>query len=162
MKLTFITPEKHIDFPRLWKDFSCAGVVKAELCITGLGLYRAFLNGQRIGSDHLTPGWNDYDAYLRYQTYDVTHLLQADNRLEVWLGQGWYMGRLGTDGGRENRWGDKYLLAARLTLTDKNGNVQVIESDASWLASASAILSGNIYDGVDDGVDPTMLLCRII
>jgi alpha-L-rhamnosidase len=84
------------------------------LTVTGLGLYRAFLNGKRIGMDYLTPGFNDYDAYLREQTYDVTALLEKENRLEVWLGNGWYKGRLGFGGGKENRWGDRYLLAARL------------------------------------------------
>ena len=68
MQLSFITPAKAIACPRIWRVFSCGGVRRAELTITGLGLYRAFLNGKRIGQDYLTPGINDYDAYLRYQT----------------------------------------------------------------------------------------------
>ena len=156
MELKFITPEKPFSCPRLWKDFSCSTPEKAELTITGLGLYRAFLNGQRIGQDYLTPGFNDYDAYLRVQTYDVTDMLMADNRLEVWLGNGWYKGRLGFRGGKENRWGEKYLLAARLTVTLTSGEIKEISTDASWLAEASPIVSGNIYDGeIRDDTVPT-------
>lgn len=147
MNLTFITPSPAIECPKLWKDFSVNDVQKAELTITGLGLYRAFLNGQRVGNDYLTPGFNDYDAYLRAQRYDVTGLIGADNHLEVWLGNGWYKGRLGLDGGRLNHWGDRYLLAARLEITRKDGQKQIVETDDSWLAARSPIVDGGIYDG---------------
>ena len=103
--MQFIKPVRSIPCPRLWKDFSSPASGSARLTITGLGLYRAFLNGKRVGADYLTPGFNDYDAYLRTQTYDVTDLLQAENHLEVWLGNGWYKGRLGFDGGGYARWG---------------------------------------------------------
>ena len=43
----------------------------ATLRITALGLYRAFINGRRVGNDLLTPGWTTYDRRLAYQTYDV-------------------------------------------------------------------------------------------
>ena len=150
--MQFIKPVREIPCPRLWKDFSCDVSGKAKLTITGLGLYRAFLNGKRVGEDYLTPGFNDYDAYLRTQTYDVTDLLQAENHLEVWLGNGWYKGRLGFDGGAYDRWGTDYLLAAALEAEGKT----LAETDASWLASASPIMDGGIYDGEvrDDTRDP--------
>lgn len=116
MHMPFITPSAALDCPMLRRDFPSDSVKRATLEITGLGLYHAFINGQRVGEDYLAPGFNDYDAYLRVQTHDVTGLLAADNRIEVWLGDGWYKGRFGTDGGKTNRWGDKYLLAARLTI----------------------------------------------
>lgn len=147
MKLSFITPAKPLACPKLWKDFSAQPIQRAELTITGLGLYRAYLNGKRVGRDYLTPGFNDYDAYLRAQTYDVTDLMQEENRLEVLLGNGWYKGRLGFDGGKSNRWGDRYLLAARLDITLKNDETQTIETDESWLAARSPIVDGGIYDG---------------
>ena len=96
--MNFITPKEPISCPKLWKDFHLDSAVSAHLTITGLGLYRAFLNGDRVGDDYLSPGFNDYDAYLRTRTYDVSSLLKADNHLEVWLGNGWYKGRLGYGG----------------------------------------------------------------
>ena len=156
MHMPFITPEEALACPVLWRDFPAELVKCATLEITGLGLYRAFLNGQRVGSDYLTPGFNDYDAYLRVQTYDVTEQLAADNRLSVWLGDGWYKGRFGTDGGKADRWGDKYLLAARLTIEHADGHITVIETDESWQAAQSPIVSCGIYDGEvrDDTREP--------
>ncbi len=147
MYMPFITPAEALECPMLWRDFPAASVVRATLEITGLGLYRAFLNGQRIGEDYLTPGFNDYDAYLRVQTYDVTDLLAEDNRLSVWLGDGWYKGRFGTDGGKVDRWGDQYLLAARLTIVHADGTTTIIETDDQWRAARSPIVSCGIYDG---------------
>ena len=145
MKL--ISPVRPVECPRIWKEFAAGPVKRATLVITGLGLYRAMINGKRVGEDYLTPGFNDYDAYLRAQTYDVTGLIRSGNRLEVWLGNGWYKGRLGYDGGKENRWGTRYLLGIRLEMESEDGSVQLLESDGTWLAGQSPVVSGNIYDG---------------
>ena len=143
----FITPAEALSHPTLFREFKGRDAVKATLQITGLGLYRAFLNGQRVGEDWLSPGFNDYDAYLRFQTYDVTGLIREDNRLEVTLGDGWYKGRFGLDGGVENTWGERYLLCARLTLGLADGREEVIGTDESWQAVRSPVTFSNIYDG---------------
>ena len=147
MKMRFITPAEAIDCPRFIKDFAAKGAVSATLEITGLGLYRAEINGVRVGADYLTPGFNDYDAYLRYQTYDVTGLLQAENRLTVTLGRGWAMSRLGPNSGDPCHWGRRYLLAARLTLTFADERVETAETDESWVAMRSPITMSELYDG---------------
>ena len=95
-------------------------MISATLDIRGLGLYRAHLNGQRIGEHYLIPGFNDYDAYLRYQSYDVTKLLKTDNCLEVTLGDGRYKGRFGLDNHTEY-FGQNYLFWAVLTLKMTDG-----------------------------------------
>ena len=154
--MKFIRAAKTITCPVFRREFRCNRAAGAKLTITGLGLYRAFLNGHRVGEDYLTPGFNDYNAYLRTQEYDVTAFLGQENVLEVWLGNGWYKGRIGFDGGRENIWGSDYLLAARLEITGGDGVLAVIETDESWNAYQSPILSGGIYDGEirDDTTDP--------
>ena len=147
--LCLITPREPIPFPRLYRVFEAPHVQRAVLEVTGLGLYRAFLNGQRVGEDWLTPGFNDYDAWLASRTYDVTDLLKpGENTLEIWLGRGWYSGRLGFD--REHPdciWGSDYLAGARLTMTDADGSTVLLQTDASWQAAATPIRSGDIYDG---------------
>ena len=50
-------------------------VRSARLYVTSLGLYEAYLNGQRIGDQLFTPGWTSYRRRLQYQTYDVTSLV---------------------------------------------------------------------------------------
>ena len=69
--------------------------VRARLYVCGLGVYEAFLNGQRIGDEIMTPYDNAYDLWLQYQTFDVTEELKQGGRLEVLLGNGWYNSRFG-------------------------------------------------------------------
>ena len=73
--------------------------VRARLYITGVGLYEASLNGVKIGDDVLAPFFNDYHCAIQCQTYDLTDQLSQDNTLSVMLGNGWYKGRLGYEGG---------------------------------------------------------------
>lgn len=53
-------------------------LVKATLYASSLGIYDAYINGERVGEDELKPGWSNYNKTLYYNTYDVTSLL-ADN-----------------------------------------------------------------------------------
>jgi len=50
-------------------------VAQARLYITGLGYYRAFVNGQRLGNNELDPGWTTYPQRVLYNAYDVTGIL---------------------------------------------------------------------------------------
>ncbi len=57
-------------------------VVSARLYATALGGYELSINGKRVGEDVLAPGWTDYRAHVKYQTYDVTALISpAGNTL---------------------------------------------------------------------------------
>lgn len=141
--MKFITPGKALSHPEIFRVFSVPKHTSAQLVITGLGLYQAYINGQRVGDAYLTPGFNDYDAYLRVQTYDVTSLLMENNRISVLLGDGWYMGRFGVNGGRSRIYGDQYLLAVKLIVD----GATVLETDNNWQARDSQILFSNIYDG---------------
>ena len=51
---------------------------KATIYATALGIYDAYINGQRVGNDELKPGWSNYHKSLYYNTYDITKLL-VDN-----------------------------------------------------------------------------------
>lgn len=145
--LKFITASVTDSCPRFVRRFEAKEVRSAVLEVTGLGLYRAFLNGKRIGDDWLTPGFNDYDAYLRVQTYDISELLKdGENCLEAVVGDGWYKGRFGLYGEKEI-WGNTYLLAARICLVHEDGSQTVIDTDEKWLAGASCIRKTSIYDG---------------
>jgi len=122
-------------------------VVKARLYITAHGVYSATLNGQRVGDEVLAPGWTSYRHRLRYQTHDVTALVQAgENVLEVLLGNGWWRGRLGW-GGRRALYGDRLALLAQLEVATADGSVHVLASDESWTAHDSAVLCDDLYDG---------------
>ena len=98
------------------KNFNLNKEVKrARLYITGLGLYQAYLNNIRVGNSYLTPGFNDYDYYLRYQTsrLNLTKLLKDKNIIEINMGESWYKGRFGMSRVKNNLYnifGDEYKL----------------------------------------------------
>ena len=50
------------------RDFDVSDPAGANLHITAQGLYRAFINGIRVGQDLLTPGWTCYDDRIDYQS----------------------------------------------------------------------------------------------
>jgi len=122
-------------------------VSSARLYICGLGLYEARWNGSKIGNEYLTPYCTNYDAWIQYQTFDVTDRLQAGGTLSVELGNGWYKGRFGFDPARPPYYGDSWKLMADLVLTYLDGTEEIIGTDESWQVSRSTITFSNIYDG---------------
>ena len=151
LKAPFISPEnKDIFSPIFIKSFNTNKEIKsARLYITGLGLYQAFINNKKVGNAYLTPGFNDYDYYLRYQTYNITKLLKEENIIEVHMGDGWYKGRLGLKRGNEqlNIFGEEYKLCLHIIIEFKDGKFLNIKSDKSWKVKTSKEIGNNIYDG---------------
>lgn len=135
--------------PLFRKHFSATGAVRrARLYITGLGLYEASLNKQRVGDEYLTPYCNDYHLWIQAQTFDVTALLKSgENTLDVMLGNGWYRGRMGFDGGAEELFGERMKLLAELIIDMADGSRVVIASDKSWQCMPAPVLFSGIYDG---------------
>ena len=121
-------------------------VVSAQLTLTALGVVEAWLNGQRVSPDLLTPGWTSYEWRLRYHQYDVTGLIGSSNVIGLALGNGWYRGRLGWSGAR-GIYGDTLGAFAQLEVTYADGHVQLIGTDSSWTAGPSAVTSNDLYDG---------------
>ncbi len=147
-ELTFITPSKPISLPVITKRFSLKGPLSsAVLTVTGLGVYRVYINGKRAGKEYLTPGFNDYDAYVRCQTLDVKNLLEEDNLMEIYLGDGWYRGRIGFTQNNRARWGTILMAAARLDAVLLSGEKQTVSTDETWEAFQSPVVFTDIYDG---------------
>jgi alpha-L-rhamnosidase len=119
---------------------------KATLRISALGLYRAFINGHRVGDDVLTPGWTSYWDRLSFQTYDVGSLLKdGENTIDIWLGDGWYRSKMMWPRNQViNTWGDKVGAIAELTGTD--GTV-LLKTDATWQSGLAPIVKSGIYFG---------------
>ncbi|KAI0135873.1 glycoside hydrolase family 78 protein [Daldinia grandis] len=131
------------------KEFSVnsTSVDKARLYITAYGIYEAQINGKRVGTTVLAPGWQSYKHRLVYDTYDVTELLVAgDNALGITVGEGWYSGRLGYGAGSRNLWGDTLGAMALLVITS-NGKTQSVRTDKSWMSSTGPIVTSEIYNG---------------
>jgi alpha-L-rhamnosidase len=138
--------------PLLRRGFEVeGGVVTARLYVTALGVYRAFVNGTRVGSDELRPGWTDYTQRIQYQAYDVTEqLTSGSNCIGIELGEGWYSGHLGVMCTRETYGRDPRALA-QLEIETADGQRAVITSDGTWRTAygptlRSDLLLGEIYD----------------
>jgi alpha-L-rhamnosidase len=130
----------------LRKNFTLSSVGGARtLRISALGLYRAFINGKRVGHDQLTPGWTVYDKRLSFQTYDVSDLLVAgDNVIDIWLADGWLRSQMGWKATNSyNTWGSEIGAIAELSI----GGEIVLKSDTSWQSGLLPILKSGIYFG---------------
>ncbi|USN98317.1 MAG: family 78 glycoside hydrolase catalytic domain [Phycisphaeraceae bacterium] len=135
-------------WPYLRKTFSLDKPVRAaRLYTTSLGFADTWLNGQRIGSAYLTPGWTDYRKRVRYHVYDVTdQLIDGSNVLGALIAPGWYAGRAGLFHAKAF-YGDIPAYLAQLEITYEDGSTEHILSDESWQRHDGPILAADIMDG---------------
>lgn len=118
----------------------------ATVCITALGLYEAYLNGQRIGRELFTPGWTCYRKRLQFQEYDVTDLLSEENEINITLGKGWAVDEMTWD--RITGYGsDTPAILADIRLEYTDGTKESIVTDKDWEAAKTGVLESHIYDG---------------
>jgi alpha-L-rhamnosidase len=119
----------------------------ATLRISALGLYRAFINGKRVGEDLLTPGWTCYDDRIAFQAYEIADLLKVgENRIEIWLGDGWYRSQLlWASNPIFNCWGDRIAAIAEI---EAGGATQLV-TDGSWKSGLTPVTANGIYFGED-------------
>ena len=140
----WISPEKSTDSVILYKRFTIDELTDSRLYICGLGVYECYINGRKVSNEYLAPGYHSYDLHLQSQTYDVTdYLCIGENELEIWLGEGWFKGRLGFDGGYENIYGDHLYAIAEIYA----GHKLILKTDEEFLVKKSPIIFNNIYDG---------------
>ena len=71
-----------------------AGIKKATLCVTAIGVYEAAVNGRRVGDFVLAPGCTAFRERLQYQEYDVTDMLDEESEISITVGTGWFRGRI--------------------------------------------------------------------
>lgn len=139
------------EFPQLRTSFTLDKPVRsARVYACGVGLYRMFLNGTRVGDEELTPNFNAYDQWLQYQTYDITAQLQiGENVWGAWLGNGYYKGRVNWPGvpERRNIYGDAAGFIGELAIVYADGSTQRVHTGSDWRAARSPFLRAEIYDG---------------
>ena len=120
----------------------------ATLYISGLGLYEAYINGQRIGDRVLTPLPTDYRRTVLYDAYDVTSLIGTHNAIAAVVGCGRYYTM------QQNKKPYKITqfgypkLRLNLIIDYEDGTRQVVSTNDKWKLSADgAIRKCNEYDG---------------
>ena len=141
-------------------------VRNARLHITSLGVYDAWINGERVSVPQgdtetvelLTPGWTNYDRTVNYMTYDVTDLVQTSRQrgghltLAAVLGNGWYNSGISNGANYYSRTGNPLGLKAKLEVEYANGRTDTVvtEPGDAWRATDTGPYR---FDGVYDGQD---------
>ncbi len=152
-KAEFVSAEEEADKDNskgtyVRRTFSLKGKVKeAFASTTALGLYNFYINGKKVGTDELTPGWTSYRKHLCYQTYDVTeYLKEGENAMGAMLGAGWYKGKMGFLEVRNN-YGTRTAFLAQMVVRYEDGTEEVFVTDKEWTGADSPIVFAEIYDG---------------
>ncbi|MER5252538.1 alpha-L-rhamnosidase [Streptomyces sp. NPDC002855] len=123
-------------------------VARARLYSTALGLYDAWLNGERVGDDRLAPGWTDYDKRVQYQTYDVTRQLKPGaNALGVTVAVGWYAGNVGMFG--PHQYGERPAFLGQLEVTYTDGSTDRVLSGTDWRTATGPVTAADLLSGED-------------
>lgn len=90
--------EKGSGLPVFHKRFKLKeGIQSCKIHLTALGCFNLYMNGRKIGTDELMPGWTDYEKRVLYYTYDVTDVAAQDNAVAVPVSSGWWQGRISLD-----------------------------------------------------------------
>ena len=102
---------------------------------------------KKVGTDELTPGWTSYLKHLCYQTYDVTNYLrEGENAAGAILGAGWYKGKMGFLGLRNN-YGTRTAFLAQIVIRYEDGTEEILVTDQSWTGTDAPVVFAEIYDG---------------
>lgn len=130
------------------KEFELrSGIVSAELHISGLGLYKAWLNGRELGAgNELAPTVSHYEKTVYFNSFEVAKLLSpGPNAISVSLGNGRYAApRID----KQTWFYGLPCLICQLELTYADGSRELVCSDTSWkLSTDGPICANNEYDG---------------
>ena len=121
-------------------------IASATLRVSCLGIYKATLNGKRVGNQVLTPGITSYDHRIQYQSYDVTDMLCRENQLDISVGPGWAIGHYGLIRSY-NMWGTEVSAVAELEIATADGNIYYVNTDESWQVYTTEVTYSDIYRG---------------
>nr|WP_231402058.1 family 78 glycoside hydrolase catalytic domain [Panacibacter microcysteis] len=127
-------------------------IIAAKLYISGLGYYEAYLNGRKVGNHVLDPGFTTYKKEVLYAVYDVTPMVQQGiNVAAIALGAGWwnplpikFFGRWDL---RDYQQTGRPCVKAEVHITYKDGSVDKIVTDESWLTAPGPVTHNNVYLG---------------
>lgn len=121
----------------------------ARLYISGLGYCSFYMNGTKVGTGTLNPGYTDFSKRTLYLTYDVTAKLnQGLNTLAAELGNGWFNNQTPTVWKYNLApWRARPQLICELRIKYEDGTEEVITSDKSWKTSTGPLLYDNLYVG---------------
>ena len=122
-------------------------VVKAMICVCGLGLYRLYINSKKVGNAVLSPLETYYRKAVLYDEFDVTDLVkQGRNVVAAEVGNGRYSTPVKYWDWRAAWYGDP-CFTVKMTLTLADGSELVFSTDETWKCAYGPIYENCYYDG---------------
>jgi len=127
-------------------------ILSARLYISGLGYYEAAINGQKVGTQMLDPGWTNYSKQVLYSVYDVTSMIdQKVNTACIMLGNGWYnllpLRFWGSKNFRNNLTVGQPVLKAQVRIKYTDGSADIVATDESWQTLPGPVIFNSVYLG---------------
>jgi alpha-L-rhamnosidase len=120
-----------------------ADIVSARACVSALGWYRFFVNGQDKTGSAQVPRWTHFDHMVEYQVYDVTaDLREGGNILAMAIGDGRYRGHTGIADNREV-FGDRLAGFVQLFVRCADGTTRTFCTGADWHGGTGRILTSD-------------------
>jgi alpha-L-rhamnosidase len=134
--------------PLLRNEFTLDKPIKsARAYIAGLGYYKLYLNGDRIGDHELDPAFTVYDKTDLYATYDVTDALRAGgNAVGVSLGRGYYA-MTNPDEWLTSPWHSEPKAKVELDIVYQDGSTKQVTSDSGWKVADGPTRSESLWFG---------------
>ncbi|MEV4199898.1 family 78 glycoside hydrolase catalytic domain [Micromonospora globbae] len=124
-------------------------VARARWYAAGLAYQVLHVNGRRVGTAVLDPGFTDYDDTVLYVTHDVTDLLRAGhNVLGAELGRGFYgMTTRNVWRWHQPPWHGEPRLLGRLVVEHPDGSRTEVLTDDSWRVTDGPTVSNSLFAG---------------
>ena len=152
------------DTARFVKTFECGGEVRrATWTVSGLGVFRAYMNGGEVGADDcLKPGFTHVAKCRHSFSYDVTPLVKKGrNVLAAEVSTGWWRDAIVSRRGKiSSFWGV-------LEIEKADGTKVSIPTDTTWRGSYggnvmhATIYWGETYDARVDRADAVSFCAAI-
>jgi alpha-L-rhamnosidase len=146
-------------------------IVSARAYISGLGLYEASINGEKLGDTCFDPGESDFKETVYYVTYDITEKIKdGKNAIGIIIGNGQYVNYIvnpvmmldnnylspkhryqknDSSFVKKGIYGEKKTLA-QVEVTYKDGRTKIMAAtNNTWKVTESPITFNNWYGGED-------------
>ncbi len=124
-------------------------VKKATLYVSAVGIYEAYVNGERVDESVMKPGLTSYAHRLQYQSFPLKALpMQMELRIEV--GPGWAVGRYmyPVNGIQpKSLFSDNVAVIAELIGEYEDGETFTVYTDESWNVCSCEVVFSDLYDG---------------
>ncbi len=114
---------------------------KATVYASGVGSYVIYINGKRLRTEHLAPGYTVFDKQVLYQIYDATsYLNEAENAIGSIVSNFW--NNLENSNLAASL---QFIMQMKIEYTD--GSISWICTDKSWKSGISPVVKCDYDNG---------------